>query len=297
MTGAKWNWVRAAVLAGCLFAGTKTTLAQGQSPAQGSQGSGQSGSDPAAQKPAESTGSSLEITPAPPPANAEEEAAYKAFDTMPVADAPKKIAAGEEFVQKYPESRYRPMVYSLLVFEYIQQNNTQKAFEVGEKELALRPDDVRTLAILGQAMSRAITKDTPEPGKQLAKAEIYSKKAIELTPTIPKPDGVSDQEFVVAKNATLAIAHSGLGLADFRRGKYTDAIAELETSIKIDPNPTPDVVNLYLLGMADQKASRFDDAASAFSKCAAMTGGLQQTCKSGADEAKKQAGTQLSAPK
>jgi hypothetical protein len=49
--------------------------------------------------------------------------------------------------------------------------------------------------------------------------------------------------------------------------------------------------------MANQKASHFDEAAAAFTKCAAMTSGLQAACKSGADESKKQGSTQLSAPK
>jgi tetratricopeptide (TPR) repeat protein len=108
---------------------------------------------------------------------------------------------------------------------------------------------------------------------------------------------MADQNFVVAKNETLSMAHSGLGLVYFRRGKYADAIPELEQSVKIDPNPSPDPVNLYLLGMANQKASHFDEAAAAFTKCAAMAGGLQAACKSGADESKKQGSTQLSAPK
>jgi tetratricopeptide (TPR) repeat protein len=106
-----------------------------------------------------------------------------------------------------------------------------------------------------------------------------------------------DQNFVAAKNETLTMAHSGLGLVYLRRGKFNDAIPELEQSLKIDPNPAPDPVNLYLLGMANVKASHFDDAAIAFNKCAAIAGSLQNTCKNGADEAKKQGSTQLSAPK
>jgi len=93
------------------------------------------------------------------------------------------------------------------------------------------------------------------------------------------------------------MAHSGLGLVYLRQGKYNDAIPELEQSLKIDPNPDPDPVNLYLLGMANVKASHFDQAAIAFNKCATLPGSLQNTCKNGAEEAKKQGATQLSAPK
>src|SRR5262245_56158639 len=153
------------------------------------------------------------------------------------------------------------------------------------------------MAILSQTLPRAMSASTPEPEKRLAKAENYAKRAIEITPTIPKPEGMADQNFVVAKNETLTMAHSGLGLVYFRRGKYTEAIPELEQSVKIDPNPTPDPVNLYLLGMANQKASHFDEAANVFTKCAAIPVKLQTVCKNGADEAKRQGSTQLSTPK
>ena len=80
-----------------------------------------------------------------------------------------------------------------------------------------------------------------------------------------------------------------------RRGKNAEAIPELEQAVKVDPNPDP--VNYYLLGMANKITSHFDDAVAAFNKCAAMTGPLQGTCKTQAEDAKKLGTTQLSAPK
>lgn len=240
-------------------------------------------------------GSSLAIPAAP--ANPEETTALQAFQSMPNTDLPKKIAAGEDFLKKYPDSQYRPMVYSALMLGYLQTGNTQKAFEVGDKEVALKPDDVQTLAVLGQTIPRAINSSTPDPEKQLQKAEDYSKRAIEVTPTIAKPEGMTDQNFMEAKNSTLAMAHGGLGLVYFRRGKFNEAIPELEQSVKIDPNPNPDPVNLYVLGVSNQKASHYDAAAAVFTRCAALAGGLQTACKTGADESKKQASTQMSAPK
>jgi tetratricopeptide (TPR) repeat protein len=285
------------LLAGCLTAFIATTFAQSSQSQQGSQNqSGQQPSTNKQQKPAES-GSSLDVPGSQPPVNAEEDAAVKAFQAIPNSDLEKKIAAGEDFLKKYPESRYRPVVYSALTFEYIQSGKVDKAFDVGEKEVALKPDDVQTMAVLSQTIPRAINASTPEPEKQLAKAETYGKRALEITPTITKPDGMADQNFNAAKNATLAMAHSGLGLVYFRRGKYNDAIPELEQSVKIDPNPTPDPVNLYVLGMSNQKASHYEEAAAVFSKCAAIAGGLQTACKNGAEEAKKQSSTQLSSPK
>ena len=106
---------------------------------------------------------------------------------------------------------------------------------------------------------------------------------------------LTDEQFASAKNVTLAMAHSGLGLVYVRRGKYADAIPELDLSVKLDPSPDP--VNYYLLGLANEKASHFADAATAFTKCAGIQGSMQATCTSKAAEAKKLGETQLSVPK
>ncbi len=231
----------------------------------------------------------------PAPVNAEEDAAYKAFQETPPADSAKKITLGEAFVQKYPLSRYLPPIYSGLTIAYMQTNQVQKMLETGDKAVELTPTDVTTLAILGQTISRVTNSNTPNAGKQLEKAETYSKRAIEVAPTLPKPATLTDDAFTAAKNQALAAAHSGLGLVYVKRGKNAEAIPELEASIKLDTSPDP--VNYYLLGLADKSTSHFEDAITAFNKCASLPSSLQATCKAQAEDAKKLSTTELSAPK
>jgi tetratricopeptide (TPR) repeat protein len=290
----KWNmWLGAATVAGLLVCGSGAAAARGLQYGQGDQ------SQPPAQQ--SDKPKTPDVTPltldAPAPVNAEEDAAYKAFQAVIQNDAAKKIELGEAFLQKYPESRYRSPVYGALTYAYLQAGNTQKMQEYGEKEIALAPNDVSTLALLGQTLPRGLRGSASDPAavQVLAKAEQYSKQAIEITPTLPKPENLTDEAFASAKNQTLAMAHSGLGLVYVRRGKNAEAIPELEQAVKIDPNPDP--VNYYLLGMANKITSHFDDAVTAFNKCAVMTGPLQGTCKSQAEDAKKLGTTQLSAPK
>jgi tetratricopeptide (TPR) repeat protein len=290
----KWNVGLGVATVAALLVGTNGVAA-----AEGSQ-YGQAGqSQPPAQqsdkpKTPEVTPLTLDVAP---PVSAEEDAAYKAFQVINVNDAAKKIEAGEAFLMKYPESRYKSPVYGALTYACLQAGNTQKMQEYGEKEIAIAPNDVSTLALLGQTLPRTLrgSPSAPEAMQVLAKAEQYAKQAIEITPTLPKPDNMTDEAFASAKNQTLAMAHSGLGLVFVRRGKNAEAIPELEQAVKIDP--TPDPVNYYLLGMANKIMTHFDDAITAFNKCAAMTGPMQGTCKSQAEDAKKLSTTQLSAPK
>jgi tetratricopeptide (TPR) repeat protein len=244
-------------------------------------------------KPADVT--PLTLDNAPPPVNAEEDAAIKAFRAAPITDTAKKDQLGEDFLQKYPQSRYRPEVYSMLVRGYLSQGQIEKMESMGDKEIELNPNDAQTLAIVGSTLPRVMNASTPDPQKRLDKAEQYSKKALEVLPTVVKPIDLSDADFLRAKDQTAALAYSGLGLVAFRRSKFAEAIPNFEQAAKLDPVPDP--VNYYLLGISNEKTSHFEDAVNAFTKCAAVPGGLQATCKTGADEAKKMATTQLSAPK
>src|SRR5215475_2481568 len=56
------------------------------------------------------------------PGNADEDAALKALQAMPegtAANVQAKLQTAEDFLQKYPQSRYRPVVYSYLTVGYI----------------------------------------------------------------------------------------------------------------------------------------------------------------------------------
>lgn len=281
--------------AGLLFVVCGALMAQGSQSSQSGQGS-------QGQPPAQSTDKSKtpDVTPltldsAPPPVNAEEDAAFKAFQAVPNTDLTKKIELGEDLAKKYPQSRYLPPVYYTLTIAYMQTNQTQKMLEVGDKEVALQPNDVATLAILAQTISRVTNLSTPNAAQQMEKAASYAKKAIEIAPTLPKPENMTDEVFAAGKNQALVAAHSGLGLVLIKHGQNAEAIPELEQAVKLDKDPDP--VNYYLLGMANKGTSHFDDAISAFNKCAAISGQMQAACKTQVDETKKKSSTELSAPK
>lgn len=230
-----------------------------------------------------------------PPVNAEEEAAYKSFSALPNDDPAKKEQASIAFIQKYPQSRYRAEVYNWQVKYYFSVGKIDLMEAAADKELELVPNDAQTLAIVGSALPRAMNANTPEPAKRLAKAEQYSQKALDLLPSLPKPANMPDDVFAKGKDMVASMAYSGLGLVAFRRGKFADAIPNFEKSVQLDPQPDP--VNFYLLGICNEKTSHFDMAVTYFTKCSELPGGLQATCKTNIDEAKKLGATQLSAPK
>jgi tetratricopeptide (TPR) repeat protein len=253
-------------------------------------------------------GGAASPTPAPSPAqnapppkdagkpqkvNKVEEAAYKNVLAAQGGDPAMQMQVGEDFITKFPMSKYVGGVYGLLTTAYYVTGNTDKMFAAGAKALELNPDNVDVLALLAMAIPRRVKANTPDGPQQLQKAEVYAHHAIELIPTMPKPDTVDDATFEKAKNDKLALAHSGLGLLDINHSKFDDARNELTQAVQLATSPDP--VDYYLLGNADAQASYMNGAIAAYDKCAA-TGPLVTQCKSREEAMKKEvaSGTKLS---
>lgn len=225
--------------------------------------------------------------------NKAEEAAYKAFFATQGGDPAMQIQLGEDFITKFPMSKYLGGVYGTLTTAYYTTGNTDKMFAAGAKSLELNPDNVDVLALLAMAIPRRVKSNTPDGPQQLQKAEVYAHHAIELIPTLTKPDTVDDATFEKAKNDKLALCHSGLGLLDIGHQKFEDARNELTQAVQLAS--TPDPVDFYLLGNADSQASYLNGAIAAYDKCAA-SGPLVSQCKARVEAVKKDvaSGTKLS---
>jgi tetratricopeptide (TPR) repeat protein len=225
--------------------------------------------------------------------NKAEEAAYKNVLAAQGGDPAMQIQVGEDFITKFPMSKYLGGVYGLLTTAYYTTGNTDKMFAAGAKSLELNPDNVDVLALLAMAIPRRVKSNTPDGPQQLQKAEVYAHHAIELIPSLTKPETVDDATFEKAKNDKLALCHSGLGLLDIDNKKFDDARTELTQAVQLATSPDP--VDYYLLGNADDQASFLNGAIAAYDKCAAI-GPLVAQCKAREDSVKKKvaAGTTLS---
>jgi tetratricopeptide (TPR) repeat protein len=214
---------------------------------------------------------------------------FKAFESVPASKLDKKIQAGENFLKKYKDSRYRGQVYSDLTLLYLRANRADDALTTGEKAVQANPKDVLTMGVLSETMARMANPGTPDAAQRLEQAEKYGKQAVQVAPQVTKPDGVKEDAFNAQKNEALAMAYSGLGLVDVRQGKYAEAIPNLQQAIQLDTKKDP--TNFYLLGVANQNTSHYEEAATAFGQCAEAPGNLQATCKNAQDEVRKKAGS------
>jgi tetratricopeptide (TPR) repeat protein len=230
--------------------------------------------------------------PAPPPKDApklnpKEEADYKALASLPDSDrsmADKKIQLSLQFLQKYPGSRYEESVMNQQVSAYFAKQDWTNLYAAADKAVAKDPDDVDALTIVGWVIPHLYNHDDPDAEKKLDKAESYEKHAIEIIPSLQKPENLSEDQFAEAKAGKLSQAHSGLGLVYFRLQDFPNSVKELQ--LATSGGGMPDPTDFYALGAGLLQLNRNSEAADAFAKCAEIPGGLQDRCKQMAAQAK-----------
>ena len=214
----------------------------------------------------------------------DQDAAYKKF--LKEQDQAKKIQLGNEFLRKYPKSLLAERVDVGMMNTYRAQRDWKDTFRCADSALALDPDDVDVLTTVGWTIPHVYNPNDSDAGQQLDTAEKYAKHAIEVMAKMPKPSGLTDEQFVAAKAARSFQAHSALGLVYFRREDYGDSAKELALSTEGNPNQDP--TDLFILGVDLQNLNRHSEAAAAFRGCSQIAGVLQNQCKQNADAAQTQ---------
>src|SRR6202046_1980145 len=236
-------------------------------------------------------------SPAPSPkVDPEKEKASKAFaDASAPQQADARIKLGEQFLAKYPQSKYAEQIYTRLMQDYLDKQQFDKMYDAGDKALALNPENVDVLVLYGWVIPHNFDPDDPNTVKRLNQAEAYEKHAIDGISKINKPANLTDEQFAKVKNDHLSEADAVLGLVYFRRQDFANSVIELQAAEKIAA--TPDASDFYVMGADLQSLKRFSEAADAYQKCAQIPGSLADRCKQRADDAKKQAAAQPAAPK
>lgn len=233
-----------------------------------------------------SNGQAAPAAPAAPKVDPAEESAYQAFAQVKAEDFDQQIQQGEDFVKKYPQSRYNGVVYSRLVTAYYNKQQTDKMYDAGDKALTINPDNVQVLALVGWVIPHNYNPNDPNTEKQLQKSETYEQRALQILPTLTKPAALTDEQFTAAKARETSLAHSGLGLTYFREQKPEDSLKELQQATTTDK---PDPVDLFIMGIDLDSLKRYNDAAQAFDKCAQIPGVMQSRCNEQETKAKAEA--------
>ena len=165
-------------------------------------------------------------------------------------DAKKRMAEIDRYIPAFPTGRFTQNVTTLAIVSFQEMKDTAGLAAFGDKVLEKNPNDMRLLTVLASAY----VENNP------VKAGSYARKAIEL-----QAKAADDPQ---AKSFT-GIAHSVLGQALVREGKFAPAVAELRTATTIlKESPQDQAAAYYFLGFAYAKLERGGDAINALTQAA-----------------------------
>jgi len=175
---------------------------------------------------------------------------YAFFQLLPrVAEGSKRVEALDKFVNAYAEaeSKYGGQVHFNYYVAYKMAGDAAKAAEHAEKAIAADPNNVAALTLVAYDYATSRT--------NLSKATEYATRALELIPSMPKPEAVPEEQFKIQQNHQLGMARLALGYVAFLQAEKTKRVAPAIQEFKaaadlLEGNPELQAQTLYYLAYA-----------------------------------------------
>jgi tetratricopeptide (TPR) repeat protein len=171
--------------------------------------------------------------------------------------------------ERNPKGEYAAKLVQPLFVAYRQAGDTAKAVALAEPVLATDQSNEDMLLVVADSYLQQ--KKEPE------KVHAYSAKIVEIMAQKPKPEGVADTDWTNRKNLVTGIAYYLNGKLYYNETIFAKADQSLRSALPlVDPSMKPEV--LFMLGFANYKMEKAQDAANYYRDCAALKSPTQATC-------------------
>jgi len=215
--------------------------------------------------------------PAPPPQSqvkanknvTKQEA--EAFNAILKAQTPdEKMKAADEFVVKFADSQYKGIALYDAAEAADQKGDFQKAIIYGDESLQADPTNFDAKLLVAGEIAQHTRENDLDKDEKLAKAEKYTKEALDAIPAAAKPQPqIKDDQWEGYKKYATARAHVDLGLIAMAQKKTAVEAQEFKTAV--DMMSPPDQVAMARLGNAYNELTQYDDALAVLNKLLAMS--------------------------
>jgi tetratricopeptide (TPR) repeat protein len=144
-------------------------------------------------------------------------------------EAPERAKLIENFLKRYPDSKYAPTLHQVATSLYQQLNDREKMIEHGEKTLEFFPSNPAILSLLALAYTSG-----GEPDKAIDRAS----KAISTIEKLTMPANADEARWKAERDQYLAMNYASMGSSHL--GKYElERKAQKESKAGAQPQPTP----------------------------------------------------------
>jgi tetratricopeptide (TPR) repeat protein len=207
--------------------------------------------------------------------------------------------AADVFAEMFKSSDLRYLVYYQVMMSYQQQNNADKAIELGHKVLALNPTEPATLAMVASYISERTRSSDLDADERLNEAMQDAQKCLQYVDTeLVLPPGTTQAVADVDKALLRSIAYGAIGNSYLIKSDYANAEANLKKSVEIAP-PPGDAVNWLRYAVVLDVQNKFKDAMTAVDRAIELAPAGSAQAKMAQDERTRilqRAGTTISKP-
>lgn len=165
-------------------------------------------------------------------------------------------AAADDFANTYPESQLRHYLYSSAMLQYQRENNSGKMLAMGEKVLALDPDNPLALVLTATAMADSLGDRDREREHKVNAVKRNATRAIQSAEKEYPPGNETAELY---KTTLQSMAYSALGIMKLKTGD--DAGAEKDLLAAADLRKSkPDPYVWYHLALAQDHRKKYTAA-------------------------------------
>jgi tetratricopeptide (TPR) repeat protein len=174
------------------------------------------------------------------------------------------IELSEMLMARNPTGEYGLKARQSLFLAYRQSGASDKALALAEQTLQTDQSNEDMLLV--------VTDHYLQTKKESEKAHAYAAKIVEVMSAKPKPAGISDADWNLRKG----LGYYYNGKLYFNENKFGPADEQLRKALPlVESNAALKSEVLFMLGQANYKLEKPQEAANYFRACAALKSGLQ----------------------
>jgi tetratricopeptide (TPR) repeat protein len=175
------------------------------------------------------------------------------------------MAKVDAFVAKFADSEFKAWVYTRAAEAAERKNDGSKVIIYSDLALEADPKAYHPMLMEAAELARSTRENDLDKDDKLGKAEKLARQAIEIIPTVAKPNPqIPDAQWEEVKKEFVGDAHRDLGMIASVKKKYDVAIAEFKQAVEIPHDP--DVPTYIRLAAAYTDNKQPDEALAVLAK-------------------------------
>jgi len=213
------------------------------------------------------TGAATASTPAQHQPQAKSKEEFEAYNAATSKTDPAQLeVAAAEFVQKFPNSELKELLYVRAMNMYQQQNNSGKVIATGRKAIELNPADPVPLVAVASALVMDTRENDLDRDARYAEAGKDAQSALDNVDTgLQVPPGVPPDRIAAAKANLRSIAYDSLGVVAMNKKDYAAAEQSFQKAADLMKDQ-PDAVVYLRLSVAQDNQSKYPEALDSANK-------------------------------